>query len=558
VWNSQGREPYACRDMAPILCCVLKGEYRALALKTEHSRETSANMLLEGIKRGDTVLEARGITKRFPEVIANDRIDFEIKAGEIHAILGENGAGKTTLMNILFGLLQADEGEIYIGGERVQFRSPLDAIDLGIGMVHQHRKLVPAHTVIENIILGHPRAGAILNLSRAKEEIGELCEKYGFSVDLKAKVWQLSEGEKQVVEILKTLYRGAKVLILDEPSSALTPFETEKLLASIQAMARDELAIVPFITHKLPMVLAISDRVTVLRHGKVTARLETKHATEESLAKEMVGREVIFRIERKMVERGKPVLQVENLSALSDKGLLALDDVSFSIHEGEILGIAGVSGNGQQELEEVLAGLRKAEAGRVILGETDITHSSSLARWQMGVGYIPCDRMQVGSIGDFSLVENTAMNFYFDGEYCRQGIVDYSRMRTLTEEIVSEYGVMTPSPDMKAKNLSGGNLQKLILGRVLSRKPRLLIASLPTQGLDVGATEFVRNKLMEAKMEKAAILLISEDLDEVLSLSDWVAPIYEGKLIGIIPGEEAERETVGAMMAGSRLKGLDR
>jgi ABC-type uncharacterized transport system ATPase subunit len=515
-------------------------------------------MVLEGITRGKTVLEARGITKRFPEVTANDQIDFEIKAGEIHAVLGENGAGKTTLMNILFGLLQPDEGEIYIGGERVRFRSPLDAIDLGIGMVHQHRKLVSAHTVIENIILGHPRAGTVLNLNRAKEEIGELCEKYGFSVDLRAKVWQLSEGEKQVVEILKTLYRGAKVLILDEPSSALTPFETEKLLASIGAMARDELAIVPFITHKLPIVLAISDRVTVLRRGKVTARLETKHATEKSLAKEMVGREVIFRIERKKVERGNPVLRVENLSAFSDKGLLALDNVSFSIHEGEIFGIAGVSGNGQQELEEVLAGLRKAEAGRVILGETDITHSSSLARWQMGVGYIPCDRMQVGSIGDFSLVENTAMNFYFDDDYSRRGIVDYRRMRTLTEEIVSEYSVMTPSPDMKAKNLSGGNLQKLILGRVLSRRPRLLIASLPTQGLDVGATEFVRNKLMEAKVEKAGILLISEDLDEVLSLSDWVAPIYEGKLTGIIPGEEAERETVGAMMAGSRLKGLDR
>ncbi len=515
-------------------------------------------MLLEGIKRGETVLEARGITKRFPEVTANDQIDFEIKAGEIHAVLGENGAGKTTLMNILFGLLQPDEGEIYIGGERVRFRSPLDAIDLGIGMVHQHRKLVSAHTVIENIILGHPRAGTILNLNRAKEEIGELCERYGFSVDLKAKVWQLSEGEKQVVEILKTLYRGAKVLILDEPSSALTPFETEKLLASIGAMARDELAIVPFITHKLPIVLAISDRVTVLRRGKVTARLETKHATEKSLAKEMVGREVIFRIERKNVERGNPVLQVENLSVLSDKGLRALDGVSFSIHEGEIFGIAGVSGNGQQELEEVLAGLRKAEAGKVILGETDITHSSSLARWQMGVGYIPCDRMHVGSIGDFSLVENAAMNFYFDDDYSRRGIVDYRRMRELTEEIVSEYGVMTPSPDMKAKNLSGGNLQKLILGRVLSRRPRLLIASLPTQGLDVGATEFVRNKLMEAKMEKAAILLISEDLDEVLSLSDWVAPIYEGKLTGIIAGEEAERETVGAMMAGSQMKGQDR
>ena len=316
--------------------------------------------LLEGIKRGETILEARGITKRFPGVVANDRIDFEIRAGEIHAVLGENGAGKTTLMNILFGLLQPDEGEIYIRGKWVRFRSPLDAIDLGIGMVHQHRKLVAAHTAIENIILGHPRVGTILNLRKAEQEISELCEKYGFKIDLRAKVWQLSEGEKQAVEILKALYRGAKILILDEPTSALTPPETKKLLASIEAMARDELAIVPFITHKLPIVLAISDRVTVLRRGKVVACLDTKQVTERSLAKKMVGREVIFRIERAKVERGKPILQVENLSALNDKGVMALKGVSFSIHEGEIFGIAGISGNGQHELAEVIAGLRKA------------------------------------------------------------------------------------------------------------------------------------------------------------------------------------------------------
>ena len=503
-------------------------------------------------------MEARGITKRFPGVVANDRIDFEIKAGEIHAVLGENGAGKTTLMNILFGLLQPDEGEIYIGGERVNFRSPLDAIDLGIGMVHQHRKLVSAHTVIENIILGHPRAGRILNLKRAEDEVQELCERYGFNVALRAKVWQLSEGEKQVVEILKTLYRGAKVLILDEPTSALTPPETKKLLASIEAMSRDELAIIPFITHKLPIVLAISDRVTVLRRGKVVACLETELATEKSLAKKMVGREVIFRIERVTVEKGKPILQVENLSALSDKGFLALNGVSFSIREGEIFGIAGISGNGQHELAEVLAGLRKAEGGRVVFEGKDITHSSTiLERWQMGMGYIPSERVEVGSIGDFSLVENTAMNFYFDGNFCRRGIMDYGKIRRLTEEIVSEYGVAAPSSDTKAKNLSGGNLQRLILARVLSCRPRLVIANLPTQGLDVGATEFVQNKLMEAKEEKAGVLLISEDLDEILSLSDWVAPIYEGKFMGIIPGEEAKRESVGAMMAGLRLEGQE-
>jgi ABC-type uncharacterized transport system ATPase subunit len=511
--------------------------------------------LLEGVKRGETVLEARGITKRFPGVIANDQINFEIKAGEIHAILGENGAGKTTLMKIFFGLYQPEEGEILIGGEKVKFRSPLDAIELGIGMVHQHRKLVPAHSVIENILLGHPRAGFVLDLKRAEGEVEELCMKYGFKIDFRAKVWQISEGEKQVVEILKTLYRGAEVLILDEPTSSLTPLEIEKLLESIEAMAQDDLAIVPFITHKLPIVLAISDRVTVLRRGKVVACFDTEHATEESLAMEMVGREVIFNIERTKVERGKPILQVEDLSARSDKDVMALKGVSFTIHEGEIFGIAGVSGNGQQELAEVLAGLRTVEGGKVTLDGNDITHASSLERWQLGMGYIPADRIDVGSIGDFSLVENTTMNYYFDGDYARGGILDYGKIKHLTEEIISEYDVATPSTDILAKSLSGGNLQKLILARVLSRQPRLIIAHLPTQGLDVGATEFVRNKLVEAKVKNAAVLLISEDLDEVLSLSDSVAPIYEGKFMDIIPGEEIRREIVGAMIAGLHLEG---
>jgi simple sugar transport system ATP-binding protein len=507
-------------------------------------------VVIESIKHSNTVLEARGITKRFPGVVANDKIDFEIRAGEIHAILGENGAGKTTLMKILFGEYQPDEGEIHIAGKPVKFRSCLDAIDLGIGMVHQHRKLVPAHSVIENIILGHPRAGKILNLSRAADEIIELCNKYGFSIDLKAKVWQLSEGEKQVVEILKALYRGAEVLILDEPTSALAPTETEKLLESIQAMAKDDLAIVPFITHKLPIVLAISDRVTVLRRGKVISTMDTEHATERSLAMEMVGREVIFRVEKTKVERGQTILEVKDISAFSDKGLLALNGVSFSIREGEIFGIAGIAGNGQQELVEVLAGLREAHGGRVMLDGKDITHSSSLERWQMGIGYIPSDRIHVGSIADFSLVENTAMNYYFDDVYNQGGTLDYSKIRGLTEEIIAEYGVLTPGPDTTAKSLSGGNLQKLILARVLSRNPRLVIAHLPTQGLDIGAIEFVRNKLIEAKKEKAGILLISEDLDEVLSLSDWVAPIYEGKFMEIIPGDDCTRENVGAMCAG--------
>ena len=507
-------------------------------------------MLLSNIQRGDIVLEAKGVTKKFPGVVANDQIDFAIKAGEIHAILGENGAGKTTLMKILFGQYQPDEGQIFLGGQPVNFRSPLDAIERGIGMVHQHRKLVPAHTVIENIILGHPRAGNVLNLKRSTDEINDLSERYGFNIDLRAKVWQLSEGEKQLVEILKALYRGAEILIMDEPTSALTPIETEKLLASIEAMSGDNLAIVPFITHKLPIVLRISDRVTVLRRGKVVACLDTAEATEQSLTEELVGRDVIFRIERANVEKGKPVLQVDNLSALSDQGVNALNGVSFTIHEGEILGIAGVSGNGQRELVEVLAGLRKPESGKILLDGVDITAASSFRRWELGMGYIPADRIDVGSIPDFSLVENTAMNYYFDKAFYRRGALDYKRIRELTQDIITEYGVVASSPDAKAKTLSGGNLQKLILARVLSRQPRLVIVELPTQGLDIGATEFVRNKLVEAKQQKAAVLLISEDLDETLDLSDRVAPVYEGQFMDIIPRKEATRENVGAMMAG--------
>jgi ABC-type uncharacterized transport system ATPase subunit len=417
-------------------------------------------------------------------------------------------------------------------------------------MVHQHRKLISAHTAIENIILGHPRAGNILNLKKAEQEVLELCDRYGFKIDPKAKVWQLSEGEKQAVEILKALYRGAEILILDEPNSALTPQETEKLLESIQAMARDELAVVPFITHKLPLVLAISHRVTVLRRGKVVACMETASTNEKSLAMQMVGREVIFRIERTEVEKGKPILQVENLSALNDKEFMALKGVSFSIHEGEIFGIAGISGNGQQELVEVLAGLRNAQTGKVILDDKDITHASTLERWQRQIGYIPSDRIHVGSIADFSLVENTAMNYIYDDQFSPRGIVDYSALRKLTEEVISEYGVAAPGPDIKAKNLSGGNLQKLILARVLSHDPRLVIADLPCLGLDVGATEFVQNKLMEAKKGKAGVLLISEDLEEILSLSDRVAVIYEGKFMGILSADKATKENVGAMMAG--------
>ncbi|MFQ6081272.1 MAG: ABC transporter ATP-binding protein [Candidatus Bathyarchaeia archaeon] len=526
-----------------------------LALKIHRRKEKKIQESpLAGVKRGETVLEMKGITKRFPGVVANDHIDFDIKAGEIHAVLGENGAGKTTLMNILFGIWRPDEGEIYVRGKRVKFKSPLDAIDLGIGMVHQHRKLILAHTALENIVLGHPKTEKIPNMRRAEEEVKELCRKYGFKIDLNARVWQLSAGEQQLVEILKALYRGAKLLILDEPTSVLTPLETEKFLKSLQVMAKGELAIIPFITHKLPEVLGVSDRVTILRRGKVVKRLKTRKATAKALAKHMVGREVLFRVKKPKVKIGKEVLRVENLSALSDRGILALKGVSFSIREGEIFGIAGITGNGQHELAEALAGLRKAEGGKILFRGKDITRASVLERLKMGIGYIPSERVEVGAIREFSLFDNIAMNLYFDKEFSKWGFLHYKKIREHAEKVISEFDVMAPNINTKAAHLSGGNLQKLILARVIPRTTKLLIANLPTHGLDVGATEFVRNRLQECKKKGIGILLISEDLDEVLQMSDRIAPIYKGKFVDIIPAEKARKESVGAMMAGALLE----
>jgi len=498
----------------------------------------------------EPILAARGITKRFPGVLALDHVDFEVQAGDVHAVLGQNGAGKTTLMNILFGLVQPDEGALYLRGQRVQFRSPHDAIAQGIGMVHQTRRLVAAHTVLENIVLGHPRVRGFLNLRGARREVETLCNRYGFTVDLGARVWQLSEGERQWVEILKALYGGAKILILDEPTSVLTPPEVKTLLAGLQALVRDRGVTVLLVTHKLPVVMAASHRVTVFRSGSVVARLRTGEATEEILVQHMIGREVAFRTADRSAEAGRPLLHVEQVSAFNDRGLLALRDLSFSLRAGEVLGVAGVTGNGQEELAQVLAGLRPVTSGKVRFADRDVTHLSPLERWRMGVGYIPAERIEVASIAAFSLVENTALNYHFDPAFTPRGLLDDAGLDQLTRRILSAYNVKAPHQYARARHLSGGNLQRLILGRVLSRRPRLLIAHLPTQGLDVEATAFVRAKLLDARAEGAAVLLISEDLDEILSLSDWVAPIYEGRFVAVLLREQADSETVGAMMAG--------
>ncbi|GAP63915.1 simple sugar transport system ATP-binding protein [Ardenticatena maritima] len=517
--------------------------------------EDFAETFWANVQPGEVLLRARGITKRFPGgVVANDHVDFEIRAQEVHALLGENGAGKTTLMSILFGLLQPDEGEIELRGQPVRFHSPQDAIRYGIGMVHQHRKLVPAHTVLENILLGHPKARGLLNEREAAEEIAALAETYGFKLDLYARVWQLTEGEKQAVEIVKALYRGAHILIMDEPTSALTPVETDRLLEAIERMTENNLGVVPFITHKMPIIFRISDRVTILRRGRVVATLPTRETNERELAQLLVGREVLFDVQKPPATPGDVVIEVENVTARNDKGGIALDGVSFSLRAGQVLGIAGVAGNGQHELAEVLAGLRPVEQGRVRFLGRDITNASVLERWRLGIGYTPAERTEVGSIGEFTLVENVALNYYWDDAYVQRGFLNEKKLRALTESIIETYQVVTPSPDVKAKTLSGGNLQKVIMGRVLSRNPKLVIANLPAQGLDIGATEFVQRRLLDARAAGAAVILISEELDEILMLSDIIAPMYEGRIVQLIPAERADKETVGAMIAGGQAR----
>jgi simple sugar transport system ATP-binding protein len=377
-----------------------------------------------------------------------------------------------------------------------------------------------------------------------------LCDQYGFTVDLGARVWQLSEGERQWVEILKALYGGASILILDEPTSVLTPPEVKTLLAGLRALVRDQGVTILLVTHKLPIVMAASHRVTVLRSAAVVARLKTSDATEETLVQHMIGRDVAFRTTDRSVGAGRPLVHVEELSAFNDRGLPALRGVSLSLREGEVLGVAGVTGNGQEELAQVLAGLRAATSGRVRFDGRDVTHLSPLERWQAGIGYIPAERAEVASIGAFSLVENTALTYHFDPAFTPRGLLDDAGLARLTRRILSVFNVKAPHPSARAQHLSGGNLQKLILGRVLSRRPRLLIAHLPTQGLDVEATAFVRARLLDARAEGAAVVLISEDLDEIMSLSDWVAPMYEGRFVAVLPREQADAETVGAMMAG--------
>lgn len=494
-------------------------------------------------------LEMRNITKSFPGVIANDDVTFTVRKGEVHALLGENGAGKSTLMNILSGLYHADSGSLAIHGKATVFNSPRDAIQAGVGMVHQHFMLVDTMTVAENIILGLRDVATILKTNEIEREITRIGQQYRLPVHPSLKVWQLSVGEQQRVEIIKQLYRGADILILDEPTAVLTPQETETLFDTLREMTADGKTII-FISHKLDEVLSIADRITVLRSGKWVATVEAEGLTKPELASLMVGREVLFHIEKPPSEIREERLIVTDLEALNDKGLLALNKLSLSVRSGEIVGIAGVAGNGQKELAETICGLRAASSGKVEVATKSVTGGPPILVIEAGVAYVPEDRSATGSAPHLSVAENLALKSYRKPGIGRGWFINRNMIRNEAKRLIEQFDISTPGPDTQVRLLSGGNLQKVILAREISLQPQVTIAASPTRGLDVGATENVRNILLEERSQGAAILLISEDLDEVMALSDRIAVLYEGEIVGMIPAQEANREVIGLMMAG--------
>ena len=500
------------------------------------------------------LLQMRGIVKRFPGVLANDQIDLDLYPGEVLALLGENGAGKSTLMNILVGLYRPDAGQIYLRGKPVDIPSPRAAASLGIGMVHQNFMLVETMTVAENIVLGLNSLPFIPDMDEIAARIRELAARYHLQVDPQAYVWQLSVGEQQRVEILKLLYRGAEILILDEPTAVLTPQETEELNAILRRMTTEGRSAI-FITHKMDEVMAFSQRVMVLRQGRLVATLPTEDTNPQELARLMVGREVLFRLEKEACQPGEVALAVEDLWAANDKGLPALRGVSFQVRQGEILGVAGVAGNGQRELAEVITGLRKASGGRVLLRGRDVTNRPPFEFIQAGVSHIPEDRVEMGLVGNMAVAENLAMKGYRQAPLTRQGILHRRPMIEFARRLIETFRIATPSPLTQVKFLSGGNLQKTILAREISACGGLLVAVHPTRGLDVGATEAVRKMLLAERAKGNAVLLISEDLEELLAVSDRVAVLFEGEIMGILPAAEARIEELGLMMAGAKRSG---
>jgi general nucleoside transport system ATP-binding protein len=496
----------------------------------------------------------RGITKRFPGVLANDAVDFEAAAGEVHALLGENGAGKSTLSNILTGLYRPDEGEITVYGKPVRFQSPSDAIDAGIGMVHQHFRLVSPFTVAENVLLGEHRPEARRFLVRPRQierHVAELGERYGVAVEPRARIWQLSVGEQQRVEILKALYREARILILDEPTAVLTPQESEALFGTLRAMAAEGRTVI-FISHKLNEVKAVADRVTVLRGGRSIATVNAADATPRELAALMVGRQVELssRVERETPHGSDVALEIEGLHVRGDRGGDAVKSVALGVRSGEIVGVAGVAGNGQRELAEAITGIRPPVAGTVCVGGRRLRTSDPRSAIAAGVAHVPEDRLGTGVASSLSISENSVLKSYRGPGVSRGPLLVWPLVHSHARDLIQRYAVHTPGPHLPARDLSGGNLQKLVLGREFAGKPRVLIAASPTRGLDVGAIETVHAYLRQAAGEGVAVLLISEDLDEILALADRVVVMYEGELTGEFDPATATVEEIGLAMAG--------
>jgi general nucleoside transport system ATP-binding protein len=499
----------------------------------------------------ENFLEVIDLKKWFPGVKANDGVNLSLKRGEVHAILGENGAGKSTLMKMIYGLLEPTSGEIRLDGKATNFRSPREAIQAGIGMVHQHFMLIPALTVAENVVLGDEPGGINYNRKEAERRVRDLSNKYGLSIDPTAKISDLSVGLQQRVEILKAFYRKARLIILDEPTALLTPQETRELFSIIKNL-KGEGTPVLFISHKLDEVKEISDRVTVMRAGKTVDSVETKDASPQDLANMMVGREVVLRVDKKPPTLGEPVLTLENVTVRDYAKHLRVKGISLELRRGEILGLAGIDGNGQFELADAIAGLLKPEQGRILFDGDDISHMAPADRTERGIAYVPQDRQADGLVLEFDLVENTILRDFHKRPYSKSGVIQYQKATDYTKQLIEQFDVRPPDPTRKASELSGGNQQKVILAREVSRNPLMLIASQPTRGLDVGAIEGIHRQLIRLRDEGKGVLLVSLELDEILSLSDRIAVIHDGQIVDIVSGETATREQIGLLMTGSR------